>query len=265
MPLFAAARVPRPLCLCLLLCVFGSLPARAQSTEGPGRFLHWMTGDAAALTRDAAPHVPLVMLTGAVVLYPISLSDTSVSEEMQEAYHGAFGDFLDVANEFGSPRMTLYASGVFAASLFTRNSRFQDAAFTSLQSLLYAGAISYGLKTAFGRERPFENDSAHDFDPFSGHSSFPSGHATAAFAALTPWVLYYPHPLTYGLFALSTGTAMARIALRKHWTTDVLAGSAIGFATAYYLSRRHLGARQGLSITPAVAPDAFALSVRLSF
>ncbi|WP_457653355.1 phosphatase PAP2 family protein [Rhodocaloribacter sp.] len=251
----------------LILLALGCVPAQAQSPEGRARFLHWMAGDASALARDVVPRAPLLLLSGAAVLYPISFSDASVSEEMQEAYHGAFGDFLDVANEFGSPRMTLYVSGVFAASLFTKNSRFQDAAFTSLQSVLYAGVISYGLKTAFGRERPFESDAAHDFDPFSGHSSFPSGHATAAFAALTPWVLYYPHPLTYGLFVLSTGTAMARIALRKHWTTDVLAGSAIGFATAYYLTRRHLGPEAGgrLSITPVAAPDAFALSVRLSF
>ena len=65
--------------------------------------------------------------------------------------------------------------------------------------MIYAGVLSYGVKYTVGRSRPYEQNSPHQFAPFSGRNSFPSGHTTSAFAILTPWVLYYPHPVTYGL------------------------------------------------------------------
>ncbi|GIV62142.1 MAG: hypothetical protein KatS3mg044_1008 [Rhodothermaceae bacterium] len=252
---------------CVVLCVLGLTclceTATAQPSSDRARFLRWMYRDALALTRTIDERTPLYVASAAAFLLPLSHFDPAINPAIQQRYRGRFGDFLDFANHFGGPGVKLPAVAVFAASLLTRDTHLQDAAFTSLQSLIYAGAISYGLKYAFGRERPFEGDGAHDFDPFSGHTSFPSGHTTAAFALLTPWVLYYPHPVTYGLFALSTGTALARLARDKHWATDVIAGGAIGFLTAYHLSKRHLAERRRLSITPVIAPDALSMSLRL--
>jgi membrane-associated phospholipid phosphatase len=126
-----------------------------------------------------------------------------------------------------------------------------------MQSLLYAGLVTIGLKTAFGRARPESGLHSQYFDPFSGSTSFPSGHTTAAFAIVTPWVLYYPGPISYSLFALSTGTAVARIARDKHWPTDVVAGAAIGFFTARFLSNKHqsLNPKTGpaLNVTPTLS------------
>ena len=246
------------LVLCLWVGLFAVAPAHGQDLDRT-RFLRWTYQDAGALLQDLGAHAPLVALGGAALLVPSSRFDPAFLEEVQEGYRGPLASYLNVTNELGGPGITPAVAGLFAVSLVTDNQRFQDAAFTSLQSLIYAGATTGVLKEAFGRFRPEAGGGAYRFDPFSGHSSFPSGHTTAAFAIITPWVLYYPNPATYSLFVVSTGTAVARIALDKHWPTDVLAGAAIGFFTARYLTRRHQeasaeGPRFNVALPPMAEP-----------
>lgn len=248
----------------ILLCCCAVTQLCAQ--PDPGRFSRWMVQDAVALGSALIDgRTPLYALGTAGLMIPMAQLDPPLNAGLRDARSGGFGTYLDVANTFGGPDINLPVAGVFAVSLLTKDTRFQDAAFTSLQSLLYTGALDYGLKFALGRVRPDESREAIHFRPFSGKSSFPSGHTTAAFAVLTPWVLYYPHPVTYGLFTISTGTALSRIAREKHWTSDVLAGGLLGFTAAYWLTRRHQQARPGFHLTPVATPDAFALSLRLAF
>ena len=260
--------------LCLLLAVLCAAPCAAQplldtpTAEPPSRtrFLRWAYQDAYALARQADARTPLYALGAAAVLAPLSTLDPNIDRPVLER-RGAFGQYLDLTNELGGPKMNLPVVGIFAASLLTDDARFQDAAFTSLQSMVYAGVFSYGLKYSFGRVRPEDHPGQYRFAPFSGATSFPSGHTTTAFATLTPWVLYYPHPVTYTLYGAAVGgTAVSRIARDKHWATDVLAGGTLGFMTAYYLSRRHQDeAGRRLSVTPVVSYDAVSLSLRVRF
>jgi membrane-associated phospholipid phosphatase len=170
---------------------------------------------------------------------PATRVDASLLHEVQEGYGGAWGEFLTWSNALGSRPMKYPVAGLFAASLLVKDRRFQDAAFTSLEALVFAGALTITLKALFGRYRPEAGGTPRKFDPFSGNTSFPSGHTTAAFAIVTPWVLYYPDAPLYALFALSTGTAVARIARDKHWPSDVLAGAAVGYFTARWLTHHH--------------------------
>ena len=102
-------------------------------------------------------------------------------------------------------------------------------------SVAAAGLCSYAIKELVGRKRPIDspNDAAA-FDPFSHHDSFPSGHATMAFAAAAAldretssrWVPAIGYPLA-GLVAWS------RLHDHKHWPSDVVAGAAVGFGVAW--------------------------------
>ena len=237
-------------------------PASGQELN---RFPRWGYRDGISLTKQLLPITPLFGVTGGPVLLAGMQYDPPILDDIQEGAGGLWGTYLDVTNELGGSRVGFPLLGVFGASLLTRDTRFQDAAFTSLEAWFYAGLITQGLKRVFGRYRPEEGVGAERFKPFSGHSSFPSGHATAAFALVTPWVLYYPHPLTYGLFALSTGTALARIAHDKHWPTDVIVGSAIGFLTARWLTRRHQQAstrNTGPVLRSNISVRSFSIQVR---
>ena len=246
-----------------------SVALRPQAAEAQERtrFLRWSYQDAWALAVEGGARAPLILgSTG--LLASASQLDPMMLDGVQAQKAGPLVDpFLDATNGLGDSSVPLLAAGVFGASLAIENPRFQDAAFTSLQSLVYARLLTSTLKGVVGRSRPDAEQGVHRFTPFSGRTSFPSGHATTAFALVTPWVLYYPHPATYSLFALSTGTAVARMAKDRHWPTDVIAGAAVGFFVARFLTRLHQGERsrlQDLSVAPAVRPDAVGVSLRLS-
>lgn len=256
----------------LCICTFTAVSAftnpfiahtQAQSLN---RFLHWSYQDAGAFARDVGPKVPIIVFAGTAGLVSSIRVDEPFQDDVKETYvndQGLWTRFLNTSNELGGPKVALPLAGVFTASLLTRNTKFQDAAFTSLQSWLYTGGITYSLKYAFGRYRPEDGFGSTKFRPFSGNTSFPSGHTSAAFAIVTPWVFYYPHPITYGLFAISAGTAVARMARDKHWPTDVFAGAALGFFTGRYLARRHLQQSTGnkIRLTPMSSPRGIVLLV----
>jgi len=102
------------------------------------------------------------------------------------------------------------------------------AAAMGAESLITNGA----LKTVFGRMRPVEYADVEwrygMHRPLT--SSFPSGHATAAFCAATllgggPW------------YALAGAVATTRVYVRLHHASDVAAGAAIGLALGLALRR----------------------------
>lgn len=73
--------------------------------------------------------------------------------------------------------------------------------------------------------------------PKGGKHSFPSGHTSAAFVGAAFLQLKNKLPLTHPLVISSTICAtlvgIARIYVRAHWTSDVLAGGALGVAAAW--------------------------------
>lgn len=65
--------------------------------------------------------------------------------------------------------------------------------------------------------------------------SFPSGHTTAAFALLTPWMLADPL-LIPALLPIGIGVALSRIYFGLHFPSDTLAGALLGSTAALAVS-----------------------------
>lgn len=66
--------------------------------------------------------------------------------------------------------------------------------------------------------------------------SFPSGHATLAFA--TAAALGYLSPRGRWLFlTIATGTALSRVIMQAHFYSDVLVGAALGYTLGYWTVR----------------------------
>ena len=94
----------------------------------------------------------------------------------------------------------------------------------ALTADLASALVTYGLKNAVNRPRP-------EGPPDRSNSSFPSGHATGAFALATVFSNQYPK-LAIPCYTFATGIALSRVYLGRHYPSDVLAAAAIGFATA---------------------------------
>ncbi|WP_238162601.1 phosphatase PAP2 family protein [Cohnella sp. AR92] len=65
--------------------------------------------------------------------------------------------------------------------------------------------------------------------------SFPSGHTTAGFAMLTPWMIAEPLLIPL-LLPIAVGIGLSRIYFGLHFPSDTLAGALLGSATAMLVS-----------------------------
>lgn len=251
--------------LCLIL--IGIQDVSAQKS----RFLKWAVQDPAGFVNNWSREKTIGVVGATATAVVLTSMDEYVRDGVQPLYAGEFRDYIDVANELGGPRATLAVVGVFMLSLGTDDERFQDAAFTSLEALVYSGAINYAIKYTAGRYRPETGEGPFVFGPLSGNTSFPSGHTNAAFAILTPWAVYYPSPLTYALvFIGAGGTGFSRIARHKHWASDTLIGGAMGAFIGYQLARQHKYEKHfpqsgtTLAIRPVLGPGGTGVRVSVS-
>jgi membrane-associated phospholipid phosphatase len=140
---------------------------------------------------------------------------------------------------------------------------------TRLQFIFWAVAVSNlvteVLKYCIGRGRPFVGGEANafHFSHFAGNSayySFPSGHATTAFAlAFAVSVIWPQARVAMAVYAIVI--AATRLVLVAHHPSDVVAGALVGIVGAmfvrYWFAARRLGfaiQRDG-SIVSLVGPS----------
>jgi undecaprenyl-diphosphatase len=101
-----------------------------------------------------------------------------------------------------------------------------------LASDLVAQLLSYGLRDWIDRRRPplvYPEPKPLVHVPHSG--SFPSGHATAAFACATVLAWRVPR-LAFPAFVLAGAIAWSRVYVGVHWPLDVFGGAALGILIA---------------------------------
>jgi membrane-associated phospholipid phosphatase len=95
---------------------------------------------------------------------------------------------------------------------------------------LDVGATSM-VKSAVGRNRPGGG----------GGTSFPSGHASAAFGAATLIDRNSGHALGIPAYVIASATAVSRVEARRHYPSDVFAGAALGTVSAGVVDALHFG------------------------
>jgi len=109
-------------------------------------------------------------------------------------------------------------------------------------ALVVSSGITFGLKYAVNRPRPFVMYSdVYQKDSHVGPYSFPSGHTSSAFALATSVSMYYPEWYVIAPAAVWACTVgYSRMYLGVHYPTDVLAGALVGSGSAilsYYITR----------------------------
>jgi undecaprenyl-diphosphatase len=119
-----------------------------------------------------------------------------------------------------------------------------------------AGVLDQLVKNVVCRARPTALDAGAFFSNFPcvpakyADASFPSGHATTAFATAVLLTLWYPRwaGAWLGLAAL---VGLSRVVLGSHFPSDVLAGALLGSAVALVVHAYVPAVRRGEKAAPA--------------
>jgi membrane-associated phospholipid phosphatase len=172
---------------------------------------------------------------------------------------------------FGRMYGELYTPFVFFGgfaihSLLTNDNYTRKIAYEIGQASLYAGALTYLLKMAIGRARPYMDEGNASYHPFyslinTKYQSLPGGHNAVAFVISTVlsrnvnpgWLkvlLYLPAALTF----------VSRVYQDQHWTSDDFMGAALGYFVATWVVDHH----ENSSKSPIDISSAYPLSIRIA-
>lgn len=103
--------------------------------------------------------------------------------------------------------------------------------FMFITSVVVAQLMTVALSFLIGRRRPYEVAPDMWHLPIKLYTpSFPSGHATMAFATAV-FLIWYWHPAWYlagAVLLVACGVGLARIVVGVHYLSDVLAGAILG-------------------------------------
>lgn len=130
---------------------------------------------------------------------------------------------------------------VLAGSLWLGgDSELGDTFWRATDAMVLTAGTTEVMKRTFRRERPSKTDDPDRWFKGSGDQSFPSGEVANIAAITTPFMLRYgpEHPAVYALALLPVYDAVARVKVRGHWQSDVIAGAAIGAGVGWYAMRR---------------------------
>jgi undecaprenyl-diphosphatase len=205
--------------------------------------LHW---DRAAWERFGA---------GAATVVALYATDRQTSDHVAEHRSSSTDQLAKVMTPFGGHRAIDISVLMIAAGAGIHDNNLRDAGRDSLQSELWAaGIVTPLLKRAFGRARPIQNEGSHSFHPLQSHyESFPSGHATNAFAFATAVAGHYDGWVVPTIvYTIASGVAVSRVNDHVHFASDVVAGALIGRAVAKGILARHSGKHLAWQAVPLI-------------
>ncbi|MDP9122984.1 MAG: phosphatase PAP2 family protein, partial [Acidobacteriota bacterium] len=181
-----------------------------------------------------------------------ALADNGLRDDVRDLRSSAADHITRTFEPLGSYGAFGVLGVFYLDGLVFRDARARNVAVDGLvASGIAAGVITPALKFVVGRSRPRDNLGTHHFSPGSGRASFPSGHATEAFAVAgviadsydAGWV----KALSYGTAAL---VGFARIRHDAHFTTDVVAGALIGAHVGHTVAHHNRNLRGRFSVAP---------------
>jgi membrane-associated phospholipid phosphatase len=188
---------------------------------------------------------------------------TLVDDDLRTAVLRSHGGIQDTAAKifepFGSWAAFATLGGFYVGGLATHDDKARGVALDGLvASLIAGGLITPVLKEIAGRSRPKAGEGPHRFEPFRGGPSFPSGHATEAFAVASVIATEYPARwVQAACYVPASLVLFARMRHDAHWASDVTAGALIGYGVGHTVARLNLSRRLGeahVQILPLLAP-----------
>lgn len=187
-----------------------------------------------------------------------SFADDEVRESVNSSGSG-WGRSFQTA---GGPTWgSLFTVGMFAAGRLSDRPRFRALTYDMLDAVIVNFGYSQVIKVAVGRERPNGEN----------NQSFPSGHASNAFALAAVAEQHYGWKIGVPGYVLAALVGASRIQQDKHYVSDVVAGATLGYIVARAVVRvnsRPLedGARAAsLQVSPIVGARTRGLRLVVTF
>ena len=139
---------------------------------------------------------------------------------------------------------SIYGLGAVASSFYLigrkkNDYRARETGLLSAQALINSMITEAALKGITQRARPMDGRERSEF--FDGGSSFPSGHSTQAWAVATVIAHEYNDrpAVQIAAYGVATAVSVARFTGHKHYLSDVLAGSALGYSIGKFVYKTH--------------------------
>ena len=237
-------RTVNRLTLVLLALALAPRPARAQADT-------------------VGPPIPLFTYRDAVLAGSVVVA-TLLTRPFDDHYAGRLQDSSTQANRklqglatfvrtVATPGSYYIGGGMYVAGRLSKNEKLADLGWHGTEALIVGELTAVALKGIVGRQRPYVRPrDSNSYKLFRGfgredrYRSFPSGHATSAFAAAaavssetsrwwpeTRWII---GPILYGGAAL---TGVSRMYNNRHWASDVLVGAGVGTFAGLKVVRYH--------------------------
>jgi membrane-associated phospholipid phosphatase len=183
--------------------------------------------------RDARWLAPLGVGTAALIT-----TDRNTSDEIME-----FDDQLQASRVISYPGSTYGAAAIagtfYLAGRFGHNTRARATGLLSFEALVDSEIVVVGLKAITERRRP--RALVHRGDFFRGGRSFPSGHSIHAWSVATVIAHEYSNHrwVQISAYAIASAVSIARYTGEKHFLSDILVGSALGYGIGRYVYHAH--------------------------
>ncbi len=181
------------------------------------------------------------LLVSAGVLGSSFLFDRPIKNMVVHNQHKFMINFSDFTNNFGEQKLVIPGLALVGTyGLISKDDKMYGTVKTSFESYFLAVGVNLATKFVVGRERPLGTDNQYDFHPFSinnKYNSFFSGHTTIAWSVFTPFALAYDNPY---LYFIPISVNLASIYKNRHWLSDTLASTIVGFSSGYIIYHLNL-------------------------
>jgi membrane-associated phospholipid phosphatase len=195
--------------------------------------------------------------------------DLDIQNWVQDRRNSTTDSVARIAESSGNGFFALSALGGFYLYGYSlEDKKASKTALLGLESFVISGVFVQAIKLTTQRQRPNEGNQPDKWNGpgFSFQGSFPSSHATVAFALGTVFASEYQNiawvpPAAYGIASLA---AVSRVITNYHWASDVFFGSAIGFFTSKAIVGLHKK-NPNIVIMPVIDGQVRGLALSLIF
>ena len=206
------------------------------------------------------------LITGGLAI-SVAFLDKPIRDAAQRSRSSSADDFFRNIEKFGTKQYGLpVLAGFYAVGLVADDYNAKTVALDGFSASVIGSLTTSVFKGIAGRARPNSGLGPHHWNLFGGDQSFPSGHATGAFAFASVIAGHYDSPwVATTAYTIASLVGVARIEQDAHWASDVVAGGLIGGLIGHHLVEFNKTWRENRELAPEIGTDGRQLTFSWKF